>query len=254
MPFKDKRIKAAHNKTYKNNNSELLTIQRIIQLKQKTITQQTYDHIKSFVEDESFWENVTVRKSIQKNTKDKITLFQQQQQQRTKEEAQNVIINPCTSPSQKTAPNQTTTTLLQDNYKAYSELVQNVIINPCTPPSQKTAPNQTTTTLLQDNYKAYSEPLVSIEKPGYIYLICEREFLKTNEKIYKIGKTINIKHRMPQYPKDSRLYLCFYCTTNIDTIERNLISSFNLLFIKRSDIGAEYYEGDVTLMIRHMIL
>ena len=31
------------------------------------------------------------------------------------------------------------------------------------------------------------------KKPGYIYLLREREFLKTNEEIYKIGKTINIQ-------------------------------------------------------------
>ena len=70
MPFKDKQAKSEHNKAYKANNSELLTIQRIIRLKQKTITQKTYDKIKSFVEDQSFWENVTVRKSLQQRTKE----------------------------------------------------------------------------------------------------------------------------------------------------------------------------------------
>jgi len=41
-------------------------------LNQKTITQNTYDKIKNFVEDESFWEKVTVRKSLQKKTKEAI--------------------------------------------------------------------------------------------------------------------------------------------------------------------------------------
>jgi len=110
----------------------------------------------------------------------------------------------------------------------------------------------TTTYVSNTNTKI---PIVPFgEKPGFIYLICEREFLKTNEKIYKIGKTINIKNRMPSYPKDSRLYLCFYCTTNIDTIEKDLILSFDVMFLKRTDIGSEYYEGDVKLMIQHMIL
>ena len=195
MPFKDKQAKADHNKAYKRKNSELLTIERIIRLKHKTITQTTYDRIKPFVEDESFWENVTVRKSKIDTINDKIVSYQK---------TQNVISQ-------------------QNTYRVVDE---------------------TPTTY----FKEISP------KPGFIYLICEREFIKTNEKIYKIGKTINIKNRMPSYPKDSLLYLCFYCDKNIDTIEKNLISSFNLLFLKRTDIGAEYYEGDVKLMIKHMMI
>jgi hypothetical protein len=90
------------------------------------------------------------------------------------------------------------------------------------------------------------------KKPGFIYLIREREFLKTNENIYKIGKTINIKNRMPSYPKDSRLYLCFYCTTSIDELEKFIISLFDIKFKKRIDIGSEYYEGDVGIMINYL--
>lgn len=87
------------------------------------------------------------------------------------------------------------------------------------------------------------------KKPGFIYLIREREFIKTNEEIYKIGKTINIKHRMPSYPKDSRLYICFFCPTCIDEVEKFVISLFDVKFKKRIDIGSEYYEGDAGKMI-----
>ena len=88
------------------------------------------------------------------------------------------------------------------------------------------------------------------KKPGYIYLLREREFLKTNEEIYKIGKTINIKNRMPSYPKDSRLYLCFYCPSDIDAVEKHLISVLERICLrKRTDIGSEYFEGDVHEMM-----
>jgi hypothetical protein len=91
------------------------------------------------------------------------------------------------------------------------------------------------------------------EKSGHIYMIREREFLKTAEPIYKIGKTTNIKSRMPSYPKNSRLYLCFFCSTNIDVVERHLIKLFDERFVKRTDIGAEYYQGDVIEMLRILV-
>lgn len=90
-------------------------------------------------------------------------------------------------------------------------------------------------------------------KPGFIYILREREFLKTNEQIYKIGKTVNMKNRMPSYPKDTRLYLCFYCCSNIDAIEKHLISTFDIRFVKRTDIGSEYYEGDIVQMLSAMM-
>ena len=92
------------------------------------------------------------------------------------------------------------------------------------------------------------------KRPGYIYLLREREFLKTNEEIYKIGKTINIKNRMPSYPKDSRLYLCFYCPSDIDAVEKHLISVLERSCLrKRTDIGSEYFEGDVREMMASLL-
>ncbi len=97
--------------------------------------------------------------------------------------------------------------------------------------------------------KTLPQPKIG-EKPGYIYIIQEREFIKTKEPIYKIGKTVNMKYRMPAYPKNSCLYLCFYCTTNINIVETYFIDVFDQQFINRSDIGREYYEGDLWKMIR----
>ena len=58
---------------------------------------------------------------------------------------------------------------------------------------------------------------------GYIYLLQEREFIKTKENIYKLGKTKqeNLK-RLKQYSKGSELIIQLQCE-NCDIIEKNLI-------------------------------
>ena len=77
----------------------------------------------------------------------------------------------------------------------------------------------------------------------YIYLIKEREFIKTEEEIYKIGRSsqYNAK-RINQYPNGSILLLIIFCG-NSDEIEKFLITEFKKLFKQRRDIGLEYFEG-----------
>jgi len=93
------------------------------------------------------------------------------------------------------------------------------------------------------------------QKPGFIYLICVPEFQKNDKigKLYKIGKTIDIKNIKQMHPNGSQLHLCYYCITNIDTIEKRLISSFDDTFSKRINMGTNHYEGDVSLMIPKMM-
>lgn len=88
--------------------------------------------------------------------------------------------------------------------------------------------------------------------PGHLYVIKEREFIKTNENILKIGKTTSIKNRMPAYPKNSRVVAMYYCT-NIHEVEKRLIGVFDTQFIKRTDIGHEYYEGCEREMVFHFL-
>ena len=83
----------------------------------------------------------------------------------------------------------------------------------------------------------------------YVYLLQEREFIKTNEKIYKIGKTKQQNHnRFTKYPKDSLLLFQMSCD-NCTLIENTILSIFKNNFIQRSDIGNEYFEGDSKNMI-----
>ena len=83
----------------------------------------------------------------------------------------------------------------------------------------------------------------------YIYLLQEREFIKTNENIYKIGKTKqkNLK-RYSNYPNGSKLIFQSICT-ECDICEKNIVEIFKQEFILRKDIGNEYFEGNFIKMI-----
>jgi hypothetical protein len=83
----------------------------------------------------------------------------------------------------------------------------------------------------------------------YVYLLQEREFTKTHEDIFKIGKSTqsNIK-RLTQYPKGSILLIqlsCLDCTK----CEKMIMRKFKEKYIQRLDIGHEYFEGDYEIMI-----
>lgn len=84
---------------------------------------------------------------------------------------------------------------------------------------------------------------------NYIYLLQEREFIKTNEYIYKVGRTKQENHqRFNQYPKGSILLFQMICN-NYENIEKYIIKQFKEKFNLRKDIGNEYFEGDYKSMI-----
>jgi hypothetical protein len=84
---------------------------------------------------------------------------------------------------------------------------------------------------------------------GSIYLLIEREFRKTEEKVYKIGKTKCLSNRMKDYPTGSQLLYCRICTF-LNISECDLLKRFRKKFKQRIDIGREYFEGDCCEMIR----
>lgn len=82
----------------------------------------------------------------------------------------------------------------------------------------------------------------------YVYFIHEREFLNSNQPVYKLGKTKQWNcRRLKDYPKDSALILVWR-VPNCHVTERKLIKEFDRRYKKRKDIGAEYYEGDINEM------
>jgi hypothetical protein len=92
--------------------------------------------------------------------------------------------------------------------------------------------------------------IMPVEQNQYIYLIQEREFIKTGEPIYKIGKTKQENlTRFNQYPKGSRM-LCQLISKDCDEDERVLLGKFRTSYVPRKDIGSEYFEGDYEKMIQ----
>lgn len=79
--------------------------------------------------------------------------------------------------------------------------------------------------------------------PGHIYIIHEREFIRLNEDVYKIGRTKNLKQRVRDYPKGSNLIFCYQVNDIIET-EKKILDRLRSCFINRRDIGLEYFEGN----------
>lgn len=87
----------------------------------------------------------------------------------------------------------------------------------------------------------------------YLYLIHEREFIKTGESIYKLGKTTQERtSRFREYTKGSQLLLHIRCT-DCHREEKELIELFTKKYKLRKDIGAEYFEGDCKSMINTVV-
>lgn len=91
---------------------------------------------------------------------------------------------------------------------------------------------------------------------GYIYLLREREFIKTKESIYKVGKTTkDLFKRFSQYPKQSELLLGIR-VLDCHVFETELLKIMRKDFKSRRDIGAEYFEGnehDIKLVISDLL-
>ena len=89
-----------------------------------------------------------------------------------------------------------------------------------------------------------------LNRTNYIYLLKLREFIRTNENIYKIGRTSqNGMKRINQYPKGSELILFRKCI-NCIYIESEIIKEFKINYKHQSDYGNEYFEGNEMLMIK----
>ena len=84
----------------------------------------------------------------------------------------------------------------------------------------------------------------------YIYLLQEREFIKTNESIYKIGKSKqeNLK-RICNYPNGTKLLFQTICH-NCDILEKKIINIFKNKYELQKNIGLEYFKGNYKEMIK----
>ncbi len=84
----------------------------------------------------------------------------------------------------------------------------------------------------------------------YIYLQQEREFFNKKENVYKLGKTTQtIDKRFGGYPKGT-LVISVINVISSDDSERELLGMFRNEFVNRTDIGAEYFQGNLIKMIQ----
>jgi hypothetical protein len=89
---------------------------------------------------------------------------------------------------------------------------------------------------------------------NYVYLLREREFIKTGECIYKIGKTKQERlNRFQNYPNGSELLIHLMCI-DCNIAERELIKIFCEKYKQRKDIGTEYFEGNSISMINTILI
>lgn len=82
-----------------------------------------------------------------------------------------------------------------------------------------------------------------------IYLIQLREFINSNQNVYKVGKTKReSSKRLNQYPKGSKEIFTIACD-DCDILENEILTLFREKYISRTDLGSEYVQGDVESMI-----
>ena len=85
----------------------------------------------------------------------------------------------------------------------------------------------------------------NINTTGYIYLIQEREFVKSGEKTYKLGCTGRSPNdRTIKYPKGSILIMVSR-VNDYKAAETKLIKKFTRKFDKQKKYGNEYFNGDI---------
>ena len=84
-----------------------------------------------------------------------------------------------------------------------------------------------------------------------IYLIHVREFAKSKDPIYKIGRSHNLENRIRNYPNGSIVLFRMKCKDSIKC-EKYLIKLFKEKFIQKTYYGNEYFKGDEDEMINEI--
>ena len=77
---------------------------------------------------------------------------------------------------------------------------------------------------------------------GYLYIIHVREFIRSREPIFKVGRTDNISRRLSQYPKGSKL-IATVAVDDMVRCETRLLSRLCSTCMIRVDLGREYVQG-----------
>lgn len=88
----------------------------------------------------------------------------------------------------------------------------------------------------------------------FIYLLQTGSSIRYNEGTYKIGRTTRkFGARASEYEKGTEVIFSMMVDDDV-AVEAKIIKTFDKLFVKRVDLGLEYYSGDVTMMLENIML
>jgi hypothetical protein len=87
---------------------------------------------------------------------------------------------------------------------------------------------------------------------GFVYLLQEREFFRSGEPIYTVGRAFDMIARFRKYPPSSVFIRCLPCVDAADT-ENRLVEEFKEIFVHRHDFGDNNFEGNCEQMKDAMI-
>jgi hypothetical protein len=96
------------------------------------------------------------------------------------------------------------------------------------------------------NYESIDQ--IKRKKPEFLYILIEARHIQACESIVKIGKTARtITDRFREYPKGSIL-LGSGRVNNCTLAEKILIDEFNKLYKRETNVGLEYFRGNISDM------
>lgn len=84
---------------------------------------------------------------------------------------------------------------------------------------------------------------------GYLYVLHVREFLRSGEPVYKVGRTENLARRLGQYPKGSRL-IAAVAVVDAVAAEQELLCRACVIGQIRVDYGREYIQCDLGRLLQ----
>lgn len=84
---------------------------------------------------------------------------------------------------------------------------------------------------------------MALHSGHYVYMIVEREYLSVVPEVIKVGFSTNFTARARAYPKSSLVLATFRVSSGRDA-ERAIITAMRARYVRRKDIGAEYFQVD----------
>ena len=101
----------------------------------------------------------------------------------------------------------------------------------------------TKTQYIKLNKRLQSNMIID-ESFEYVYLLKDRTAVRSNEEVYKIGKTKQSNlNRFKSYPKGINLLLLIKCV-DCSLVEKKIMKLIKEKYIHNKDYGNEYFEGN----------